>query len=141
VDVRNGEGALFCFEMLSMMDGDFVLVPRYGADMNKRGFVRGIVTKDYKFARYFSPLNFNTPADYEALWTNNDVELLECGTDEVENLAWPKDNDNAQLVSTMNAKLNALIEREIGVDDGHETEKGYRGGVSYFDKNNKEIYH
>ena len=140
VDVRNGEGALFCFEMLSMMDGDFVLVPRYGADMNKRGFVRGIVTKDYKFARYFSPLKFNTPADYETLWADNDVELLQCGTDEVENLAWPKDNANKELVNTMNQKLNTLIQHEIGVDDGSETNRGYKGGVSYFDKNNKDIY-
>jgi arylsulfatase len=138
-DIRNSEGALFCFEMISMIDGDFVmdpnLRPAYRADMNKRGFVRGIITPEYKFARYFSPLNFNTPAEYETLWTNNDVELLQCGTDETENLAWPKNNANKSLVEIMNQKLNALIQREIGTDDGSETKKGYVGGVETYDKN------
>ena len=138
-DIRNSEGALFCFEMISMIDGDYVLNPNvrpaYRADMNKRGFVRGIITPEYKFARYFSPLNFNSPADYDALWANNDVELLQCGTDETENLAWPKNNDNKQLVETMNQKLNTLIQHEIGTDDGSETKKGYLGGVEMYDKN------
>ena len=139
-DIRNSEGALFCFEMISMIDGDYVmnpsLKPAYRADMNKRGFVRGIITPDYKFARYFAPVKFNTPADYEALWADNDVELLMCGTDETENLAWPKDNNaNQQLVELMNQKLNALIQREIGTDDGSETKKGYKGGVEMYDKN------
>ena len=139
-DIRNSEGALFCFEMISMIDGDYVmnpsLKPAYRADMNKRGFVRGIITPDYKFARYFAPIKFNTPADYEALWADNDVELLMCGTDETENLAWPKDNNaNQQLVELMNQKLNALIQREIGTDDGSETKKGYKGGVEMYDKN------
>ena len=139
-DIRNSEGALFCFEMISMIDGDYVmnpsLKPAYRADMHKRGFVRGIITPDYKFARYFAPVKFNTPADYEALWADNDVELLMCGTDETENLAWPKDNNaNQQLVELMNQKLNALIQREIGTDDGSETKKGYKGGVEMYDKN------
>jgi len=125
--------------MISMIDGDYILNPNlkpaYQADMKKRGFVRGIITPEYKFARYFSPLNFNMPADYEALFANNDVELLQCGTDETQNLAWPKDNDNKQLVTTMNQKLNALILKEIGVDNGSETKKGYLGGVEVYDKN------
>ena len=112
------------------------MTPAYRADMRKRGFVRGIITKDYKFARYFSPLNFNTPADDDALWANNDVELLQCGTDEVTNLAWPRGNEHAQLVSTMNQKLNDLIRQEIGIDDGSETNKGYLGGLNPYNKNN-----
>ena len=75
------------------------------------------------------------PADYEALFANNDVELLQCGTDETQNLAWPKDNDKKQLVTTMNQKLNDLILKEIGVDNGSETKKGYLGGVEVYDKN------
>lgn len=137
-DVRNGEGALFCYEMISMIDGDYVLNPNlkpaYRADLKKRGFVRGIITDNYKFARYFSPLNFNTPTTYAELFDNNDVELLQYGSDETENLAWPQDN-NKQLVDDMNQKLNALILREIGVDDGSETKKGYVGGVEVYDKN------
>ena len=70
------------------------------------------------------------------MWADNDVELLMCGTDETENLAWPKDNNaNQQLVELMNQKLNALIQREIGTDDGSETKKGYKGGVEMYDKN------
>ena len=124
VDVRNGMGALFCYDMLSMIDSEFIidrgLTPAYRLDINKRGFVRGIVTGDYKFARYFSPVNFNTPADIDALYTNNDVEMFTYGSAETENLAWPKGN-NQSAVEQMNQKLNTLIQQEIGVDDGHET--------------------
>lgn len=138
-DIRNAEGALFCFEMISMIDGDYVLNPNlkpaYRADMKKRGFVRGIVTPEYKFARYFSPLNFNLPADIDALYDNNDVELLRYGSDETENLAWPKGN-NESIVAMMNQKLGTLIQHEIGNDDGSETKKGYLGGVNMYDKNN-----
>lgn len=136
VDIRNAEGALFCFEMISMIDGDFLLTPRYLVDLNKRGFVRGIITPDYKFARYFSPLNFNTPDSYDELYDNNDVELLAQGSDEVQNLAWPKGNENKELVITMNKKLNDLILREITrKDDGRETEVCFAGGLLYWDKN------
>ena len=138
-DIRNTEGALFCFEMISMIDGDYVLNPNlkpaYRADMKKRGFVRGIVMPDYKFARYFSPLNFNLPNGIDDLYDNNDVELLLVGSDETENLAWPKGN-NESAVTMMNQKLNALIQHEIGNDDGSETKKGYLGGVGVYDKNN-----
>ena len=137
-DIRNDEGALFCFEMISMIDGDFVLTPHYGADMNKRGFVRGIITLDYKFARYFAPNNFNTPRNYDDLVANNDVELLVQGSDETENLAWPGGNSfNKELVISMNQKLNNLILREITrPDDGRECETCYSGGLSFWDKNN-----
>lgn len=138
-DIRNTEGALFCFEMISMIDGDYVLNPNlkpaYRADMKKRGFVRGIVMPDYKFARYFSPLNFNLPNGIDDLYDNNDVELLLVGSDETENLAWPKGN-NESAVTMMNQKLNALLQHEIGNDDGSETKKGYLGGVGVYDKNN-----
>lgn len=139
-DVRNGEGALFCFEMLSMIDSAFVLNPQlspaYRADLNKRGFVRGIITPEYKMARYFSPLNFNTPADVEELYANNDVEIYTYGSDERDNLAWPKGN-NSNIVDMMNKKLNALIEREIGIDNGREVHigGGYAGGIKQYDRN------
>jgi len=134
IDIRNAEGALFCFEMISMIDSAFVLdpalQPAYHVDLNKRGFVRGIITPEYKFARYFAPLNFNSPADNEALYQNNDVELYVYGSDETENLAWPQGN-SADIVNMMNQKLNALIAREIGTDDGREVQPdgGFRGGL------------
>ena len=139
-DIRNAEGALFCFEMLSMIDSAFVIdpdiQPAYRADLHKRGFVRGIITPEYKFARYFSPLQFNRPTDIDTLYKYNDVELYEYGSDETNNLAWPK-GSNATLVNHMNQRLNALIQHEIGADDGHEVKMGggYRGGIRLYSRN------
>jgi arylsulfatase len=139
-DIRNAEGALFCFEMLSMIDSAFVIdpdiQPAYRADLHKRGFVRGIITPEYKFARYFSPLQFNSPTDIDTLYKYNDVELYEYGSDETNNLAWPK-GSNTTLVNHMNQRLNALIQHEIGADDGHEVKMGggYRGGIRLYSRN------
>ena len=60
-----------------------------------------------------------TPLDELFKW--NDVELYDLTTDsaEVKNLA----NDrraNAELLATMNGKLQAVIKAEIGKDDGRE---------------------
>ena len=132
-DVRNGNGALFVYDMISMMDSNMESIPLSSSevdirvDLEKRGFVRGIITADYKFARYFSPLHFNTPTDIETLYSMNDVEMYRMGSGETENLAWPKGN-NTSLVNTYNNKLNALIQQEVGVDDGRETEK-FNGGL------------
>lgn len=132
-DVRNGQGALFVYDMISMMDEDMVSIPvsestvDIRVDLEKKGYLRGIITADYKFARYFSPLHFNTPTEIDALYAQNEVELYRMGSDETENLAWPKGN-NKELVEEYNDKLNAIIKREIGIDDGRETEF-FRGGL------------
>lgn len=137
-DVRGGQGALFVYDMFSMMDSDPIITPispskiDMKVDLEKKGFVRGIITADYKFARYFSPLHFNTPTDIESLYAQNEVELYRMGTDETENLAWPKGNNEA-LVKTYNDRLNALIQREVGVDDGRET-KHFNGGILQYAK-------
>jgi hypothetical protein len=63
--------------------------------------------------------NHNKPTTLEQLYANNDVELFDVRSDpeEVHNLALdPK--RNGELVLAMNTKLNALIERELGHDDG-----------------------
>lgn len=133
VDVRGGQGALFVFDMISMIDKDMIAVPvsesevDIKVDLEKRGYLRGIITEDYKMGRYFSPLHFNTPDNIDSLYANNDVELYVYGSDETENLAWPKGN-NVELVKTYNEKLNALIAREVGVDDGRETQF-FNGGI------------
>lgn len=57
------EGALFCYESLLMsavqvdvaLDGSM----SYQIDLTNRGMVRGLITEDYKFVRYFSPLELN----------------------------------------------------------------------------------
>jgi hypothetical protein len=53
------------------------------------------------------------------LRSKNDLELydLRADPDEAVNLAYDLDT-NRELIATMNAKLNALIAAEIGVDDG-----------------------
>ena len=137
VDVRNGEGALFCYDMLSMIDSEFIidrtLTPAYRLDITKRGFVRCIIADDYKFARYFAPTNFNNPTDIDALYENNDVELYVYGSDETDNLAWPKGNKQT-VVKQMNQRLNTLISHEIGTDDGRETKTYSPYGVLPFAK-------
>ncbi|MEI6186703.1 MAG: sulfatase/phosphatase domain-containing protein, partial [Dehalococcoidia bacterium] len=121
-------GALFCFEMLSMVDDAMTIttdaqgtITAIHIDFEKRGFVRGITTEGYKFARYFSPLLFNTPKTLEELYANNDVELYDLTKDpgELKNLAADKET-NAVLIMELNTLLNELIAKEIGTDDGSE---------------------
>ena len=72
-----------------------------------------------QFSRYFSFRQFNTPTTLDELRAKNDLELydLRADPDEVVNLAYDFDA-NRDLIAAMNAKLNALIAGEIGVDDG-----------------------
>jgi len=69
--------------------------------------------------RYFGLLNYNTPETVVDLLENNHVGLydLQDDPDEMNNLANPDNPDYDEgLLATMNAKLNALIEAEIGQD-------------------------
>ena len=117
------DGALFCYEMLSMA---MTMQPKAegGLDISidNRGFVRAIITEDYKFARYFSPFNFNTPEAFDELIANNSLELYDLKNDpeEMNNLALDPEA-NRELIMELNAKLNELIAKEVGIDDGHET--------------------
>jgi hypothetical protein len=73
----------------------------------------------YKFARYFAPQQHNRPASLEALFKVNDVERYDLERDplELDNLAADRDR-HADLLEAMNAKLNALIEKEVGKISG-----------------------
>jgi arylsulfatase len=122
------DGSLFAYEMISMIDSNMMQttdpntnITNYTIDYTKRGFVRGITTEKYKFARYFSPLKFNMPTTMDELYANNDVQLFDLEKDpqELVNLAVDKEA-NAALIMELNNQLNALIIKEIGVDDGSE---------------------
>jgi len=87
--------------------------------LENREFFRGIFDGRYKLIRYFGMANYNLPGSVEELLTENDVALYDLQKDpgEVSNLANPDNPDyDESLLEAMNAKLNDLIEAEIGED-------------------------
>jgi arylsulfatase len=85
-------------------------------DWSKRGFLRGYTDERYTFGRYYSPLERNRPATLDGLYTSNDIVLYDRVNDpaELQNLA--VDPVNRDLVESYRAKLEALIDKEIGTD-------------------------
>lgn len=135
---RNKEGALFCYSMLQVHDRYFTKdmykvledksisarqeykkIEDFPIDWPLRVAIRSITTDEYKFGRYFSFKQFNTPRTEKELLALNDLELydLENDPEETHNLAYDFQK-NRSIVLEMNTKLNALIHNEIGVDDG-----------------------
>ena len=94
--------------------------PQFRGLITKRGQMRGVYDGRYKFARYFAPTQHHTPRTWEELIARNDLELYDTQEDpgETRNLAREPEAVR-ELVMTMNAKLNRLIKREVGSDDGH----------------------
>ena len=92
---------------------------RYEPDFHERCAIRSVFDGRYRFSRYFSPLEFNTPTSFEDLVGRNDLELYDLHADpfETRNLAHggapPRD-----LIMAMNATMNARIAEEVGDDDG-----------------------
>ncbi|MBP6136890.1 MAG: sulfatase-like hydrolase/transferase [Clostridiaceae bacterium] len=126
------EGSLFCFEMLSFtamqINVDEAGEEEVSFDTSVRGVARGLVTEKYKFVRYFSPVGFNTPTTIEQLLSHNDIQLFDLKNDpeELNNLAADPAKNEA-LIMDLNAQLNRLIEKEIGIDDGQEMTRVLRG--------------
>jgi len=138
------DGQLFCFNMFAMLDGNFLLQARdllkqggpekikeagLRPNMMKRGAIRSVFDGRYQFTRYFSPKQHNRPTSIEELFELNDVELFDHQNDpnEVENLALDR-GKNADLIMAMNAKLNRLIDEEVGEDVGQMLPGGVDGG-------------
>lgn len=88
-------------------------------DLDKREIFRGIFDGRYKLVRYFGLGHYQLPQSVEELLANNDVALYDLANDpeEMNNLA---NEDNPEydevLLARMSAKLNGLIEAEIGED-------------------------
>jgi len=122
------EGALFCFEMLSLATMDVGMgpegKPEFSFKPEQRGMVRGITTDRYKYARYFGPMGFNMPETLDEIMEHNDVQLfdLKNDSDELINLA-SDPIANKELILEMNGKLNDLIRKEIGNDEGQEVKE------------------
>jgi arylsulfatase len=146
-DVR--DGALYSYNMFAYIDGEFMAKalaalqqpdgqarPKEGAkagtmrpDLSKRGAIRAVFDGGYRFARYFSPRQHNRPTSVEALFKLNDVELYDLDHDPLErtNLAVDRDK-HAGVLEAMNAKLNTLIQSEVGEDVGQMLPGGVDGG-------------
>ena len=130
-------GALYCYDMLMTVDADFIeksakIMAEGGGeaelkkqgvkpDLKKRGAMRTVFDGRYKFTRYFSPVEHNPPDKYDELVKYNELELYDLHNDpqEMHNLAAHLPQ-NKTLVMAMNAKLNELINAEVGKDDGVE---------------------
>jgi arylsulfatase A-like enzyme len=143
------DGVLFCYNMFAYIDGDFlqkavgilkqpdgkaklkeaVQVGAMRPDLGKRGAIRSVFDGRYQFSRYFSPKQHNRPATLEALFALNEVELYDLEKDPLEqnNLALERDG-HRDLLEAMNAKLNALIDQEVGEDAGQMLPGGVDGG-------------
>ena len=139
------DGQLFCFNMFAALDGEFLSSARdllkqpdgpakvkasgLRPDLRKRGAIRSVFDGRYQFTRYFSPKQHNRPTTLDELFALNDVELFDTQSDphEMQNLALDR-SKNADLLLAMNAKLNALIDTEVGEDVGQMLPQGVDGG-------------
>ncbi len=100
-----------------------------GMDLSKRRAHRGVHDGRYKFARYFAPAQHHQPKDWETLTRYNDLELYDTEADphEIDNLAYEPEHYRTELLR-LNTVTNALIDLEIGLDQGAE----YPGPVEQY---------
>ena len=85
-------------------------------DWTKRGFLRGYTDERYTFGRYISPLEPNRPRDADQLFADNDVVLYDRQEDPTEVVNLAADPAQRELVAQYSARLEALIDTEIGED-------------------------
>ncbi len=80
---------------------------------------RGIITKKYKYSRWFAPGDHHMPKSWTSLVGRNDLELYDTEKDplELNNLAFTPES-NRDLIMDLNRRLNKLIENEVGADFG-----------------------
>jgi arylsulfatase len=82
---------------------------------------RGVHDGRYKFARYFAPADHHQPRDFATLLARNQLELYDTASDpdEIVNLA-TQPEQHKDLLLRLNAKVNQLIQDEVGSDAGAE---------------------
>ena len=82
---------------------------------------RGIHDGRYKFARYFKPSEHHKPRDWATLLAHNELELYDTRSDpdELDNLA-ARPEQHKDLLLSLAARTNALLDLEVGADDGAE---------------------
>jgi arylsulfatase A-like enzyme len=88
-------------------------------NIEKREVFRCVFDGRYKLVRYFGLGHYNLPLSVMELQADNDIALYDLLLDpeEMDNLANPTNPKyREELLSTMNQKLNTLIETEIGQD-------------------------
>ncbi len=88
-------------------------------NLEKRELFRCVFDGRYKLVRYFGLGHYNLPLSVMELQADNDIALYDLLLDpeEMDNLANPTNPKySEELLTTMNQKLNALIEAEIGED-------------------------
>jgi arylsulfatase A-like enzyme len=122
----NGTGALARLMNLETdEEGKRAALKEVGSDLGapdfgRRTCYRAVVDGQYKLVRWFSPREYDRPATVDELYAQSDVTLHDLVNDpgEMENIGSPSHPKyDAQLVERMLAKLNALIEHELGDDD------------------------
>jgi arylsulfatase len=127
----NRKGVLFNYVGIATVDAKYLETVMVGLakrkpapplteiDLNKRGFLSFTFDGRYKFARYYAPSAFNAPKTLEQLFKDNDVQLfdLKKDPDELHNLALDREK-NKETILRLNALLNDLMAREVGVNDG-----------------------
>lgn len=107
-----------------MMDAKVPRATRFGElekmppDFHNRCSIRSVFDGRYRFSRYFSPLDFNTPNNFDTLTAKNDIELYDLHEDPEEMTSLAASPKARDLLMAMNDKLNARIAEEVGEDNG-----------------------